>query len=47
MKRVQLDTRLVEWAMSLSDNLRPGSTLRCTPEDQPFATFFSACYHEA
>lgn len=44
---LQLDTRLVEWAMSLPDNLRPGSTLYCTPEDQPFATFFSACYHEA
>ncbi|EKG16766.1 Transcription factor fungi [Macrophomina phaseolina MS6] len=43
----QLDARLIEWAMSLPDGLRPGATLYCTPEDQPFATFFSACYHEA
>ncbi|KAF9637696.1 hypothetical protein BFW01_g8592 [Lasiodiplodia theobromae] len=43
----QLDHRLVEWAQKLPDNLRPGSTLYCTPDDQPFATFFSASYHEA
>ncbi|GME47762.1 putative transcriptional regulatory protein [Neofusicoccum parvum] len=42
----QLDNQLVMWAEGLPDNLRPGSTLYCTPEDQPFATFFSACYHE-
>lgn len=42
-----LDHRLVEWAQKLPNNLRPGSTLYCTPDDQPFATFFSASYHEA
>ncbi|OMP87737.1 putative transcriptional regulatory protein [Diplodia seriata] len=44
---VQLDHQLVEWEQKLPNNLRPGSALYCTPEDQPFASFFSVSYHEA
>ncbi|KAL1638614.1 hypothetical protein SLS58_008732 [Diplodia intermedia] len=44
---LQLDHQLVEWEQKLPNNLRPGSALYCTPEDQPFASFFSVSYHEA